>query len=228
IDQARLGVFQPRDGGAVARCDSEGFAEITACAAGHEGEHRVGRYGAALNEETIHGFVDRAVAADSDDFRTAFQEGFANQRSGFAAPLRHHDGHVWINLAQATFHFTPLTPGAPTGRSRIDDDEGAHCGAVVRAKLRRTDASSSAFRASLQPSSGAIRSATRRRRSAPGLPSWPMPVRRITTSSIVSAASSRMANNTCAPISPDSDKVSRRSWRFPPMARTSRTRVPYR
>ena len=35
-----------------------------------------------------------------------------------------------------------------------------------------------------------------------GLPNWPMPVRRVTTSASVSAISSRMANRTCAPMSP--------------------------
>ena len=165
---------------------------------------------AAAFEKAVHRFIDGAVSSHRDDIEVAVPQRLAHQQGGLAAGLAEDDRHQGKNAFQRGAHFRPVAAGAAIGGGRIDDHERGHAAPAIRYQQTGFQISF-AFFSSLQPRRPATEPAMVLR--LPGGSNWPSDVRRITTSSSVSA------------ISPRRKPAPRRVAAGPPAARIGDFRV---
>src|SRR6185312_5379672 len=152
-------------------------------------------------EEAVDRLVDRAVAADRDDFHIPFAQRVAGEPRGLAAPRGEGDRHARIDVAERALDGAPFAARPAVARTRIDDDERAHASPRVWYSRERP-AISLWRRSSLQPRSAASARDTVSSASRGGGPNWPSSVRRMTVWVRASSGSGwRRPGSTAAAVS---------------------------
>ena len=131
IDRTDAGTLQPLDRYFRSGFDAEGLAKVAARSARDKGEHGVLRCRSVGIEHAVDSFVDRAVAADSDDLLMSFAKRIAHKSRGFALLAREADGHGGIDDTERALDGFPLAAGAAVAGVRIDDYERGHAASRV-------------------------------------------------------------------------------------------------